>query len=95
MPRITIDDLHPIVADRLKVPLDQLKGEFDSAIIKVADRRGILRDPNRPPPSEIIWFCLTEACDIVADRLNVLPDQLKGEFCTALAEWFGRVTENI
>lgn len=32
---------------------------------------------------------------IVADRLNVPPDQLKGEFYTALAEWFGRVTKNI
>ena len=94
MPQITMDDLHPIVADRLNVPPDQLKGEFDLAIIEVADRIGILRDPNRPLPDEIIWFGLIEACNIMADRLNVPPDQLKGEFYTALAEWFGRVTKN-
>ena len=95
MPQITMDDLHPIVADRLNVPSDQLKGEFDLAIIEVADRIGIVRDLNRPLPDEVIWFGLTEACNIVADRLDVPPDQLKGEFDKALAEWFGRVTENI
>ena len=95
MPQITMDDLHPIVAGRLKVPPDQLKCEFDLAIIEVADRIDIPRNPNRPLPDELIWIGLIEACDIVADRLKVPPDQLKGEFRTALAEWFRRETENI
>ena len=82
MPQITMDDLHPIVADRLNVPLDQLKREFDLAINKEVD-------PNRPLSDEVISLCLNEAWNIVADRLNVPPDQLKREYCTLLADWFG------